>query len=82
MARIKTPSKGPEVADVTNMEDSITPDNKPTPKLIPMITNPYTTLIALMAYSWCLSLSSFKFGLKKSSKVTVAKEFRLDTFKL
>lgn len=82
IASKKTPSNGPEVADVTNIDDSITPDNKPTPKLIPMMTNPYTTLIALMAYNWCLSLSSLKEGLIKSSKVTVAKEFKLDTFKL
>lgn len=51
MARMKTPSNGPLVADVTNMDDSITPDSNPTPKLMPIIMQPYTMPIHLMTHS-------------------------------
>lgn len=44
-----TPSSGPDVAEVTNIDDSITPDKRLTKKLIPMITNPYITPIVLIA---------------------------------
>lgn len=82
MAMMKTPSKGPEVADVTNMEDSITPSNSPTPKLMPMMISAITTARILIAYSCCWSFMSFMKGLTKSSNVTVARELRMDTFKL
>lgn len=81
---MNTPNRGPEVADVNSMDDSITPDKRLTPKAIPMMRNPYTTPINLMDSSWCLSFIPFKegIGLRKSSKVTVAKEFKFDTFRL
>lgn len=47
-AIMKTPRSGPDVAEVTSMDDSMTPSSRPTPKLIPMITNPYTTPIILI----------------------------------
>jgi len=40
IANTKTPSSGPLVADVINMDDSITPDRVATPNEIPMMRNP------------------------------------------
>lgn len=72
------------MAEVTNMDDSMTPESSPIPKLIPIMINPYKTPTALITRSCCPSLNFLKQGtrLKKSSQVTVAKEFRLETFKL
>ena len=40
MANIKTPSSGPLVADVINIDDSITPDRVAIPNEIPTMRNP------------------------------------------
>lgn len=84
MAMMNTPRRGPEVADVTSILDSITPSSMPTRKLMPMMMQAITVAVILIAYSCCLSVKPFNAGIgfKKSSKVTVAKEFRIDTFKL
>ena len=37
MANMKTPSSGPLVADVINIDDSITPDRVATPNKIPIM---------------------------------------------
>lgn len=81
---MKTPSKGPEVAEVTNIDDSMTPSSKPTPKAIPIIIKAKTTPMNFIHQSCLESLIPFKQGRgrMKSSKATVASEFRLDTFKL
>lgn len=81
---MKTPSNGPEVAEVTSMEDSMTPSNRPTPKAMHMMTRPRITLMILMAHNWWLSFIPLKHGMgrTKSSNVTVAREFKFETFKL
>lgn len=40
MASRKTPSRGPEVAEVISMDDSITPDSIAMRKLTPIISTP------------------------------------------
>lgn len=84
MARMKIPNRGPLVAEVTSMDDSMTPERRPTPKLMPIMTQAYRTPMALMTHNCWPSFSSRKHGklLMKSSHVTVAREFKLDTFKL
>jgi hypothetical protein len=40
IAKMKTPSSGPLVADVINIDDSITPDRVATPNETPMMSIP------------------------------------------
>lgn len=84
MARIKQPSRGPEVAENTSSEDSMTPDNSPTPKATHMMIRPHTMVTILMMRSCCLSLSPLNRGNcdTKSSQQTVASELRFDTIML
>ena len=79
-----TPNNGPDVADVTNMDDSMTPSKRPTPNAIPIIIKAKTTLIILMESSCFESFIPLRHGSGriKSSKATVASEFRLDTLRL
>lgn len=41
---MKTPSKGPEVAEANVIEVSIIPEKNPIVKLIPITRSPHTTL--------------------------------------
>lgn len=81
---MNTPNNGPDVADVTNIEDSITPSSIPIRKATPMMMKANITLMTLMHTSCCESFISLMHGKgrTKSSKATVANEFRIDTFKL
>lgn len=79
---MKTPNSGPDVAEVTSIEDSITPSNIPMRKLIPMMTNPKMHPITFMESNWWASFMFDTYGLMKSSKVTVANEFKFETFRL
>lgn len=84
MAKMKQPNNGPDVAENANIDDSITPDSKPTPNATPIMRMPHTTVTALMRLSCWRSFRFLNFGtsVKKSSHITVAMEFRLDTIML
>lgn len=82
IASVKTPNKGPEVAEENVMDVSIIPDNNSTTKLIPITNNPQMTLIVFIAYICCISVLGAILFLMKSSKITVDNEFKLDAFKL
>jgi hypothetical protein len=62
IANTKTPSSGPLVADVINIDDSITPERVATPNEIPMMTNPYTDpvikIIFIVTPPWVLFMLS------------------------
>lgn len=81
MAKMKQPNRGPDVAENAIIDDSITPDNKPTQKATPVIMMPQNTVTVLITFNCCLSERFLNFGakVKKSSEITVAKEFKLET---
>lgn len=81
---MKTPSRGPDVAEVTNIEDSMTPSSMPIPKEMPMIIKAKTTPMNLILHNCLASFMPFRQGRgrTKSSNATVASEFKFETFKL
>lgn len=81
MARIKTPINVPLVAAFTNIEISITPENKLTTYANPMQISAYVTPSVLIAHNCLKSANFLKMGICeiKSSQVTVATEFSVDT---
>lgn len=62
MAKIKQPRSGPDVAEKTSSDDSMTPDKSPTPKATHMIIRPQTMVTILMIRNCCLSLSPLNLG--------------------
>lgn len=84
MANRNTPSRGPDVTLVISMALSITPDSRPTLNATPIMTTENMTPTSLITFSCCLSVYPLKCGSldMKSSHVTVAREFTLDTFRL
>lgn len=81
MAKMKTPTNVPLVAAFTNMLISMTPENIPTTYARPIQINAYVTPSTLIAHN-CLKSANFSNIDKcemKSSQVTVATEFSVDT---
>lgn len=81
MARMKTPIKVPLVAAFTNIEISMTPENMLTMYAKPMQINAYVTPSVLIAHNCLKSANLRNIGIceMKSSQVTVATEFSVDT---
>lgn len=81
IAKMNTPINVPLVAAFTNIEISITPENKLTTYAKPMQIKAYVTPRTLMAHNCLKSANLRKTGIceMKSSQVTVATEFKVDT---
>lgn len=84
MASIKQPNNGPDVAENAIIDDSITPESRPTPNATPIMSMPHMTVTVLIKFNCWRSLRFLNFGInvKKSSHITVAMEFKLDTIML
>lgn len=48
MAKMKQPNNGPDVAENAIIDDSITPDNKPTQNATPIMMMPHITVTVLI----------------------------------
>lgn len=81
---MKAPSNGPDVVENAIIDDSITPEKKPTPNAVPITTNPATTVTSLITLNCCLSVNPLQSGNneRKSSQITVEIEFKLETHML